>query len=580
MRRGDAPTGDAYDPAMPETEPWWHSTSIYQVYPRSFADSDGDGIGDLPGIIDHLDHLVDLGVGAIWVSPFFASPQRDVGYDVSDYRDVAPEYGTLDDAQRLIDEAHARGLRVLFDLVLNHTSDQHPWFLESRSSRTNPKADWYVWADGRTGPGGRRRPPNNWRSELQVTRAWQWAPEREQWYLASFLSFQPDLDWRHPEVRAEMFDMVRMWLGRGVDGFRLDIFGSIMQDPLLRDNGRMPMMTGGIPRLQTPDRTVNTDDNFRLAGDLRAVCDEFSAPGPDGVECPGQGERVLLGEVFGSSEVLRRYVRDGGRDGLHVVFLFDFLAAKYGANRYRRLIESFEAEFPHPMQPTYVLENHDRTRSMSRVGGDVAKARVLATLLATLRGVPVIYQGQEIGMTNRYIPLRDANDPIPSVVAKWLPEWLNRRLTERLNRDEVRTPMQWTAAPNAGFCPPGARPWLPVNDDHRTTNVASESGDPGSLLSLYRDLLRLRAARPALHAGSLALVPSDESVIAYERSADGDRALVVANLGDEVVVHAVSGGFAEVLLATSAAATWHPDGRGGGALRLPPHSAAVLAPAT
>jgi glycosidase len=562
-----------------EPAPWWHSTSIYQVYPRSFADSDGDGIGDLPGIIDHLDHLVDLGVGAIWVSPFFASPQRDVGYDVSDYRDVAPEYGTLDDAQRLIDEAHARGLRVLFDLVLNHTSDQHPWFLESRSSRTNDKADWYVWADGRTGPGGRRRPPNNWRSELQVTRAWQWAPEREQWYLASFLGFQPDLNWRHPEVRAEMFDMVRTWLGRGVDGFRLDIFGSIMQDPLLRDNDRTPMLVGGIPRVQTPNRTLNTDENFRLAGDLRAVCDEFSAPGPDGVERPGQGERILLGEVFGSSEVLRRYVHDDGRDGLHVVFLFDFLAARYGAGRYRRLIESFEAEFPHPLQPTYVLENHDRTRSLSRVGGDVAKARVLATLLTTLRGVPVIYQGQEIGMTNRYIPLREANDPIPAVVAKRLPESVNRRLTERLNRDEVRTPMQWTADANAGFCPPGVAPWLPVNENHVTTNVDAAAADPGSLFSLYRDLLYHRAERPALHAGDLRLVPSDLSVIAYERTTGDDRALVVANLGEKAVVHLVTGGFTEVLIATSPATTWRPDGQGGGALRLAPNSAAVLVPA-
>ncbi|MBX3286918.1 MAG: DUF3459 domain-containing protein, partial [Actinobacteria bacterium] len=543
---------------MPRTEPWWHSTSIYQVYPRSFADSDGDGIGDLPGIVDHLDHLVDLGVGAIWVSPFFASPQRDVGYDVSDYRGVAPEYGTLDDAQRLIDEAHARGLRVLFDLVLNHTSDEHPWFVESRSSRTNDKADWYVWADGRTGPGGQRRPPNNWRSELQVTKAWQWAPEREQWYLASFLSFQPDLNWRHPEVRAEMFDMVRTWLGRGVDGFRLDIFGSIMQDPLLRDNDRKPMLVGGIPRFQTPNRTLNTDDNFRLAGDLRAVCDEFSAPGDDGVERPGQGERILLGEVFGSSEVLRRYVRDGDRDGLHVVFLFDFLASRYGAGRYRRLIESFEAEFPHPMQPTYVLENHDRTRSLSRVGGDVAKARVLATLLTTLRGVPVIYQGQEIGMTNRYIPLREANDPVPGVVAKRLPEAVNQRLTERLNRDEVRTPMQWTGERNAGFCPPDARPWLPVNDDHVATNVEAETGDPASLLELYRRLLHHRAERPALHGGDLRLLPSDDEVIAYERTArddSGDRALVVANLGERAVVHLVPGGFAEVLESTSPAST-------------------------
>jgi alpha-glucosidase len=505
---------------MPDAAPWWNSTVVYQVYPRSFADSNGDGIGDLPGITAKLDHLVDLGVETLWVSPFFASPQRDVGYDVSDYRAVAPEYGTLDDAQELIDQAHAKGLKVLFDLVLNHTSDEHPWFTESSSSRTNPKADWYVWADGSTGRNGTPKPPNNWRSELQLPKAWQWCEQREQWFLASFLSFQPDLNWRNPEVRAEMFDMVRMWLGRGVDGFRLDIFGSIMQDEALRNNTVRPTVVSGMPRLLDSARTVNTDDNFTLAGDLRAVCDEFEGD-----------DRILIGEVFGPIDVLQRYVQDDGRDGLHLVFLFEFLAASYSAKRYRKLIAQFERDFPAPQLPTYVVENHDRTRSLSRLGGDLDKARVLATLLCTLRGVPVLYQGQEIGMENRYIPLREANDPIPGVVARWLPEWLNKKLPERLNRDEVRTPMQWTAADGAGFCPPGVTPWLPIHANHRTRNVATEEIEPGSLLTWYRDLLALRKVRPALHRGELQLVERDDDVVWYERFHEHDAVTVLANLG-------------------------------------------------
>jgi glycosidase len=542
---------------MTAAAPWWTTTTIYQVYPRSFADSDGDGIGDLAGVIDHLDHLVELGVGTVWLSPFFRSPQRDIGYDVSDYRDVAPEYGTLDDAQRLIDAAHERGLKVMFDLVLNHTSDEHPWFVESRSSRTNPKADWYVWADGRRDKQGHPVPPNNWRSELQLPRAWQWGEERQQWYLATFLDFQPDLNWRNPELRAEMFDTVRMWLGRGVDGFRLDIFGSIMHDEALRDNDRRPTMHNGIPRVQTPTRTLNTDENFTLAGDLRAVCDEF------------EGDRVLVGEVFGPPSVLRRYVDDGGRAGLHLVFLFDFLAARYGADRYRQLIERFEREFPAPMLPTYVLENHDRARSLSRVGGDLRKARVLATLLCTLRGVPVIYQGQEIGMENRYIPLAEANDPIPGVVARKLPEWLNRKLPERLNRDEVRTPMQWTGDAGAGFSPPGVATWLPIHDDHRDRNVADQRHDPHSLLSWYRELLALRAARPALHAGSLVVRNGARDVVRYDRIDGDDRVAVAANLGDDFATVDLDGPVD--LLAVSDPRITAVDGR----LRLPPHSAAV-----
>jgi glycosidase len=551
---------------MADDLPWWASTVIYQVYPRSFADSNGDGIGDLPGIIEHLDHLVDLGVETLWVSPFFASPQRDVGYDVSDYRDVAPEYGTVDDAQRLIDEAHAKGLKVMFDLVLNHTSDEHPWFVESRSSRDNPKADWYVWADGTRGRNGKPKPPNNWRSELQIPRAWQWCEERQQWYLATFLSFQPDLNWRHPELRAEMFDMVRMWLGRGVDGFRLDIFGSIMHDEALRDNDPRPAFINGMPRVQTPTRTMNTDENFGVAADLRAVCDEFEGD-----------DRVLIGEVFGPPAVLRRYIHDEGRDGLHLVFLFEFLSAPYSAKRYRTLIERFEREFPAPLVPTYVLENHDRARSLSRVGGDLAKARVLATLLCTLRGVPTLYMGQEIGMENTYIPLAQANDPIPSVVAKRLPEWLNQRLPERLNRDEVRTPMQWTGEPGAGFTDPGVTTWLPIHANHTTRNVAAERDDPASLLNWYRDLLALRKATPALQLGALELaddVPTD--VLRFERTLDGSTLSVIANLGSRPVTVAVSnavlGERAPTLRLTSDPAVTL-DGH---LVDLPPNSSAVV----
>ena len=557
--QGEAATS-AGDRGRAPDRPWWTSTAIYQIYPRSFADSNGDGIGDLPGAMDRLGHLADLGVDTVWFSPFFASPQRDIGYDVSDYRSVAPEYGTLDDAQALIDRAHELGLRVLLDLVLNHTSDQHPWFLESRSSRDNPFADWYVWDDGRRWPGGRRRPPNNWRSELQLPRAWQWCEEREQWYLATFLHFQPDLNWHNPEVRAEMFDMIRSWLERGVDGFRLDIFGSIMHDAQLRDNGRRPSFQQGLPRLQDPKRTLNTEENFELAAELRAVCDEFD------------GDRVLLGECFGPNDVLKNYLRHRGRPGLHLVFAFDFLAAPYRARTLHELIDGYETDFPPPDLPALVLENHDRTRSLSRLGGDLRKARVMATLLLTLRGVPVIYQGQEIGMTNLYIPLAEADDPIPSAVARFIPEFLNRRLPERLNRDEVRTPMQWDGSPGGGFSESATPPWLPVNDNHVDVNVEAQIGEPDSLLEWYRTLLRLRRERQALHRGDLQLRPLAEGsqMVVYERTDGVERLLIAANLGDAT---------ATIDVPTESSVIVSSDSGVGvlaGSLVLPAHSASVL----
>ena len=536
---------------------WWQHAVIYQVYPRSFADSNGDGIGDLPGAIERLPYLADLGVDAVWLSPFFASPQRDIGYDVSDYRSVAPEYGTVDDAQRLIDRCHELGMKVVFDLVLNHTSDEHPWFVESRSSRDNPKADWYVWADGGTDRRGRPKPPNNWRSELLLPRAWQWGEERQQWYLATFLGFQPDLNWHNPEVEAEQTDMIRMWLGRGVDGFRLDIFHAIMHDPELRSNRFRPQFRSGLPRIDDPIHTLNTDENYALAQRLRAVCEEFD------------GDRALLGEVFGTPADLQRYVDDDGRPGLNLVFLFDFLAAPYRARTLRSLIERFEREYPAPHVPTYVIENHDRQRSLTRLGGDLRKARVMATLLCTLRGTSVLYQGQEIGMTNRYIPLREANDPVPGVVARFLPEWVHRRLPERINRDEVRVPMQWSAEPGAGFTDPGVTPWLPFHDDHVDVNVEAEDADPGSLLHWYRDLLALRRSSAALRTGSLQVFDTHADVLAYERAADDERILVVANLGDGDIVHPVHRAEPAAVSDPAVVVT-------ASSITLPPHSAAVL----
>lgn len=532
---------------------WWSDAVIYQIYPRSFADSDGDGIGDLPGIIARLDYLVELGVGAVWISPFFASPQEDFGYDITDYRGVAQEYGTLADVQELIAAAHDRGLRVIFDLVLNHTSDQHPWFQRSASSRTNPKSDWYIWADGR-GRGG-RKPPNNWRSALEITSAWQYSPVRQQWYLATFLPFQPDLNWQHPAVVEEMFNTVRFWLDLGVDGFRLDIFGQIMKDPRLRNNPRHFGTETGFPRFWRRQYNENTSANIELAKRLKAICAEY------------EGERVLIGEVFGAAGVLRDYLGDGPRPGLDLVFLFEFLAYRYDADWFSAIIDRFESSFPAPLQPTYVLENHDRSRTIDRVGGDRDKARVLAGLLLTLRGVPTIYQGQEIGTSNTYLPIRDALDPVASTVFRRLPEVVNRQLSERLNRDEVRTPMQWTAEPGAGFTSPGVRPWLPLNPSYRTVNVAAAQADPASLWYWYQQLLRLRATRSVLRTGSLTrrtdLPPGG---LGYRR---GRELEILANLGASQLICRTEGA---AVVAASDPRIALLDGR----VWLPPNSLVVL----
>ncbi|MBM3126904.1 MAG: alpha-glucosidase, partial [Chloroflexi bacterium] len=463
--------------------PWYHKTTIYQIYPRSFYDSNADGIGDLRGIIQKLDYLNRLGIETIWISPFFSSPQRDFGYDISDYLSVSEEYGTPGDLKELIDEAHQRGMKIVLDLVMNHTSDQHPWFKESRTSRDNPKADWYLWRDK----------PNNWQS-MTGGSGWHYAPERDQYYWASFLGFQPDLNYRNPQVKQTMLDIARHWLGMGVDGFRLDIFNVIYKDAGYRDN---PFSLKIAPAENDPSGyfqemkyNLNQPQSIRFAKELRSLCDEF-------------GERMLLGEIGGKQDLLRIYMGEQANNGLGLVFDFGMLRFKFTAEYFRKLLEDIEFQFPPPFMPVYVFSNHDRRRSMDRLGGDLRKAKLLHMLQLTVRGVPCIYYGEEIGMTNLRLPFRSALDPIPHKF-KFIPRFVFDRMGTTINRDEVRTPMQWDERHHAGFSK-AERTWLPIHPNYREVNVEKESVQAGSLLNTIRALLKIRSSERVLREGSLCL---------------------------------------------------------------------------
>ena len=506
----------------PGALPWWKRTTVYQIYPRSFADSNGDGVGDLRGVIGRLDYLRDLGVETLWLSPFFDSPQADFGYDIRDHLGVSAEYGSLDDCRALIDEVHARGMRVVFDLVLNHTSAAHPWFVASRRSRDDPMRDYYLWRDGRA-PGG-RAPPNNWRTMLG-RRGWHYDRPTGQWYWASFLPFQPDLNYRHPEVKAAMLGVVRHWLAEGVDGLRLDIFNALFKDAAFADNPRslrpLPSDENADGFFQRPRHTLDHPDTIAFARELRAVVD--AAPGPP---------RFLVGEVFGAPASVRRYCGDAA-DGLHLVFLFKSLRARFSAPAVRALIAEFEREFAEPLCPTWVFGNHDRPRSIHRLGNHAGKAKLLAALQLTARGVPFLYYGEEIGMRHADIPSARALDPIAAHF-RFVPDWVARRLRRGgvlLNRDECRLPMQWDGGPHGGFAPAAATPWLAPHPSSADGHVEAQSRDPRSILSCYRALLALRNRSVALQAGALELldppgVPS--AVVAYRRRwGEGDRAEVV-----------------------------------------------------
>jgi glycosidase len=492
--------------------PWYHRTAIYQIYPRSFYDSDGDGIGDLQGIIQKLDYIQELGFETLWISPFFASPQADFGYDISDYTAIAAEYGTMEDALQLVDLVHQRGMRIVFDMVMNHTSSEHPWFTESRSSRDNPKADWYLWRDK----------PNNWMSATGGS-GWHYVKERGQYFWASFLPFQPDLNYRNPEVKQAMLDIARFWLDRGVDGFRLDIFNYIYKDEEFRDNPfsfkLLPKEEDSSSFFQQSKYTVNLPESFEFAREFRSVCDEF-------------GEKLSIGEVSGGSKIIRKFLGETRNDGLTLAFDFGMMDFKFTAAYFQDLIDRMEVEYPYPFMPVYVFSNHDKTRSISRLGGDARKAKLLHSLQLTVRGVPCMYYGEEIGMQDAKLPFGTALDPIPHKY-KFIPRFIPDALGLKINRDEVRTPMQWDGSRNAGFSS-ADHTWLPVHENYKQINVEVEERDKHSLLNTVRSLLELRKKEKALQLGSLQLFQDlPENVLGYARSTGGEKLLVLLNFADQ-----------------------------------------------
>ncbi len=514
------------EPARVRSEiPWWKRTTVYQIYPRSFADASGDGIGDLEGIIDRLDYVQWLGLETIWLSPFFASPQADFGYDISDHFGIAPEYGSMEDCRRLIDEIHARGMKVVLDMVLNHTSDQHPWFVESRSARENPYRDFYIWRDGRKPYGA--APPNNWRSMLGGS-GWHYDAQTDQWYWASFLPFQPDLNYRNPEVKRAMLDVVRHWLREGADGLRLDIFNAIYKDASFVDN---PRSLRAIPTEDNPGGffqkaiyTQNHPDTLAFARELRRVVDEFEDP-----------PRFVVGEVFGSADLLREYCGPSG-EGLNLVFLFKSLRTPFRAQAFRDLISEFESAFPEPLHPTYVFGNHDRPRQMERLGNSIARARLLAAFQMSVRGVPFVYYGDELGLSHHPMPRESAQDPIAERFG-FIPKLLLPVLRKRgilTNRDQCRSPMPWHGGPHAGFASPDApEPWLPLHPQSAIMNVAAQREDPRSVLAAYRRMLQQRRRSLALSSGTLELTdpPTDSRrVLAYRRVYEHDDGAETADV--------------------------------------------------
>ncbi len=526
---------------------WWKRGVFYQVYPRSFADSNGDGVGDIPGITSKLDYLADLGIEGLWLSPVYQSPMRDFGYDISDYRGIDPMFGTMADFDTLLREAHDRGIRIVMDGVFNHTSDQHPWFIESRSSRDSPRREWYIWRDGKG-----RKSPNNWQAVFGG-RAWQWDERTSQYYLHLFIKEMPDLNWRSPALKSAVFDEIRFWLDRGVDGFRLDVVNLFVKDALFRDN---PFTLGRQPRAYDMQKHIyeaNQPETHGVLRELRALLDSYS-------------ERVSVGEVMvtesGDAKLAATFL-GSGTDELHLSFDFTLLHTPWDPRRMARVMEEWYLAVPRDGWPALVLSNHDVRRSASRYGARnrPERARLLALLLLTLRGTPFIYYGEEIGMVDGPVPRRMMKDPVG------LRYWpLNG------GRDPFRTPMQWTADRNAGFTT--GEPWLPIPGSHAETNVESERKDPRSLLSFYKALIRLRRDKETLSTGDwVALKRGEEGVIGYERRSSGETVAVWANLTGEPKSVAVDPSrYGRTLLSTHESAS-SPEK---GALSLQPWEGVIL----
>jgi len=490
---------------------WWRGATIYQIYPRSFVDSNGDGVGDLAGVTARLDYVASLGVDAIWLSPFFTSPMKDFGYDVSDYRGIDPIFGTMADFDALLARAHALGLKLLIDQVYSHTSDAHAWFRASREDRTNAHADWYVWADAK--PEG--SPPNNWQSVFGGP-AWTWDARRGQYYLHNFLPEQPQLNCRNPAVQEALLDTARFWLAKGVDGFRLDAINFAMHDPALTDN---PPAAPGGPRTRPFDfqRHLFNQSSHEIPAFLeriRAVVDEY----------PG---RFTVAEVGGEHAAHEMKSFTHGAHRLDSAYGFDFLyAGDLTADLVRRTIRAWPGE-QHEGWPSWAFSNHDAPRFASRWATPEdrdALTRVALLLLTALRGNPILYQGEELGLTQAHVPFDRLRDP--EAIANW---------PQTLGRDGARTPMPWTDhAPNAGFS--RGEPWLPVAAEHLHMAVARQEGDPRSVLALTRQLLAVRSAHAALRTGAIRLVDGPDDLLLFERGSEAETVLCAFNLGEREIV--------------------------------------------
>ncbi|SOR30504.1 putative glycosyl hydrolase [Methylorubrum extorquens] len=524
---------------------WWKSGTVYQIYPRSFQDTDGDGVGDLRGITARLDYLAWLGVDAVWISPFYRSPMADFGYDVADYCAVDPLFGTLEDFDALIVEAHRRKLRVILDFVPNHSSIAHPWFTESRASRASRKRDWYIWRD----PAPDGGPPNNWLSNFGGP-AWTRDPATGQYYYHAFLPEQPDLNWRNPEVRAAMHDALRFWLARGVDGFRVDVIWHLIKDEGFRDNPHNPDFQphqAGINRFQQVYSCDRPEVLDVIAG-MRAVLREY-------------GERVLIGEIYLPIERLVAYYGPG-LTGADLPFNFQLIQTPWRADAVAALVTEYEAALPEGGWPNWVLGNHDQPRIAARVGE--AQARVAAMLLLTLRGTPTLYYGDEIGLAHVPVPPEQAQDP-----------W--GRNEPGHGRDPERTPMQWEEAPHAGFTT--GTPWLPLSADAERRNVDEMRDDSRSILTLYRRLLSLRRDHPALSIGDwrgLPLSPDHAAeVFAFERVLDGEVLRILLNFGSsEWTIPLEDEGWTILLSTLPGRAGDRADGKA----RLAPNEGVILKP--
>ncbi len=515
--RVEHPTEPRSSEQRPEQQmidiPWWRGAVTYQIYPRSFLDTDGDGVGDLPGIIDRLDYVASLGVDAIWIAPFFKSPMADFGYDIADYRDVDPLFGTLEDFDHLLAKAHRLGLKVMIDQVLSHTSMEHEWFRQSRASRDNSKSDWYVWADAREDGSA----PNNWLS-LFGGSAWQWEPRRGQYYLHNFLAAQPDLNFHNPQVQAAALDNVRFWLDRGVDGTRLDAINFCFHDQQLRDNPPKPKekRTG---RGFSPDNPYafqyhyynNTQpENLAFLAELRALMDGYT-------------DVAALGEISSEDSLatMAEYTSD---HRLHMGYSFELLTDDFSAAHIRDTVQMLESKMTQGW-PCWAISNHDVERVLTRWGRGKSSAQLanlLTAMVCSLRGSVCVYQGEELGLTEADVPYEALQDPYG--IAFW-PQFKGR--------DGCRTPMPWTDGDHAGFS--NGRPWLPVPEEHRALAVNEQEAQPTSVLNGFRTFMHWRKAQPALRWGDIRFVDTAEPVLAFTRSLDGQTVLVIFNLSSDSV---------------------------------------------